>query len=127
MCMILKNKNDHSGGYWNICKNSRIISFGMLKNLKKALEKTTIFNVQHPLQSATPPSSKYHTTLFKVPHPLQISLFSFTIQTNWTKSFNVVLKLYSANFQLVILPRNISLIEMYFVLVECLMYVTSYN
>ena len=27
----------------------------------------------HPLQSTTPPSSKYHTTLFKVPHhPLQI-------------------------------------------------------
>ena len=22
----------------------------------------------HPLQSTTPPSSKYHTTLFKVPH-----------------------------------------------------------
>ena len=32
---------------------------------------TTLFKVPHnPLQSTTPPSSKYHTTLFKVPHHL---------------------------------------------------------
>ena len=33
----------------------------------------TLFKIPHnPLQSTTPPSSKYHTTLFKVPHhPLQ--------------------------------------------------------
>ena len=30
------------------------------------------FLPRHPLQSTTPPSSKYHATLFKVPHhPLQ--------------------------------------------------------